>query len=891
MGLTLGSRFGRYDIIGVLGSGGMGEVYRARDAKLGRDVAIKVLSGPRVADPERLQRFEREARVLASLTHPHIGQIFGTEEADGVFALVLELVEGESLEDRLAQAARDRARLPATEAFAIARQIADALDAAHQKGVVHRDLKPANVKVTPEGVVKVLDFGIAKALIMADVIADEKAVATVTADATGTEILGTVAYMSPEQASGRRVDARTDIWAFGCVLFEMLAGRRPFQGATTWETVAAVLERDPPWDALPSSLPPRVGQLLRRCLQKDPRHRLHAIADARIELEELAHDRSRPAAWSTRDRPFARMRPRTVGTTAAAIVLMLAAIAIYLAWDRSPALPRYSNPRQVTAAMGLEDYPASSPDGRTVAFESNQSGNWDIWIAQVDGGRAVNRTADHPGEDRYPSWSPDGSQIAFWSDREGGGYFLMPAVGGSATKIVSTPGTNTTNIGPAAWSADGHQLAFASYTPVGRALQASLDILNVVTRETRRLPLPGTQEARLDLAWSPDGRLVAYVDAGQQPAETTQIMVTRVADGTSRAVTDDRANARSPRWSVDGRELYFVWNHIGAADLWRRRIDESGTPAGEPEQVTTGLEMLHASFSTAGDRLMFAKGRWMSNVWRVPVGRARPATWADATQVTFEHAFIEFVDVSPDGRTLAFSSDRAGNQDLWTLAIDTGDLTQLTTDPAPEWAPRWSPDGRELAFYASRSGDREIYVMPAGGGPARRLTTSPGLDATPDWSPDGKWIAFRSERTGSSDIWVVSADGREERPIAPDAAPDYAPSWSRDGAWIAFGSHRGGQPRLWRAPFPEGAPEPVVAGALFALRWSHGDGRIYYGGTDHNVSEIWSIAPGEQAPKRLATLTGRRGSIGSQPPAIDARYVYFPWREDPADIWVMDVRK
>lgn len=898
--LTTGDRVGRYEITAVLGAGGMGEVYRARDPKLHRDVAVKVLAGSGSPDPERLARFEREARILASLSHPHIGHIYEVEEADGFPALILEIVEGETLAERLAEAAPARTRMPLREALTIARQIADALGAAHEKGIIHRDLKPSNIKIAPDGTVRVIDFGIAKAL--ASPAADAEAgTLTMTAEGTEGSILGTLGYMSPEQARGRPVDARTDIWAFGCVLFEMLAGCRAFDGATPWDTVAAILEREPDWNALAPATPPRVRDLLRRCLEKDPRRRLHAIADARIELEDAATDAvaspvRRWAKWRRArataagdDRRRAMSRILIAGLAIAALVVI--AVAVYRGRTGATPLPRLSNPRQITAAQSLEDYPTASPDGRTVAYESNQAGNWDIWVSHLGGGLAVNRTAEHPGEDRYPSWSPDGSQMAFWSGRDGGGYYVMPALGGPPVQLAPTPGTGWPNHSPPAWSSDGRRVAFPSYTPSGTALVAALDIIDVVSRERRRMEMPGTEESRLDLRWSPDDRFLAYADGAQQPSETARIMILRLADGASVAVTDDRWNARSPFWSADGAWVYFVWNRAGAADLWRRRVTGDGEPVGEPQQVTTGLEILHAGFSAAGDRLVYAKGRWVSNVWRLPIDGDRPATWADATQVTFEHAFIEFNDVSPDGRTLAFSSDRAGSQDLWTLTLDTGELRQLTNDPAPEWAPRWSPDGRELAFYASRTGDREIYVMPAAGGPARRLTTSPGLDATPDWSPDGRWIAFRSERTGSSDIWVVPAAGGRERLIAPHTAPDYAPTFSPDGRWLAFGSQRDGLQKVWRVRFPDGGPEPVVPGISYALRWSRGDGRIYYYDTSESaVQKIWSIVPGDAAPRLVARLTGRRGTLGTQPPALDRGFVYFTWREDPADVWVMDVR-
>jgi Tol biopolymer transport system component len=580
------------------------------------------------------------------------------------------------------------------------------------------------------------------------------------------------------------------------------------------------------------------------------------------------------------------------------VVVSLALVALLLggfsAWRllrRDPPAPRLANPVQVSAAIGLEDYPTWSPDGRTLAYESNETGNWDIRVAQVGAGGSVNRTGDHPGDDRYPSWSPDGRQLAFWSAREGGGYFLMPALGGPATKVAATPGTVALYHGPADWSPDGSELACVSYRPAGSAFEAVLEIVSVVTRETRRMALPGTQEARLDPRWSPDGRYLAYVDAAQQPADTTQLFVLRLPDGGATPVTDARANLRSPSWSADARALFFVSNRVGASDLWRQPMD-AGAPVGPAQQLTAGLEMLHASLSPGGDRLAYAKGRSVANVWRVPLGLTRPATWADAEQVTFDQAFIEFVDVSRDGRSLAVSSDRAGSQDIWTMVLgDAGEPRRLTSDPALEWCPRFSPDGREIAFYSNRSGNREIWVMPAEGGPARQLTMHEALDSAPEWSPDGREIAFRSERSGSSDIYVVSADGHALRPVAPHPAGDYLAIWSPDGKWLAFSSNRDGAMRIWRtAASGVGEAEPLTTGpAGYSARWSRDGRHIYFVGAAERAGNYWSVALADRTERPVTAFAGRRGSPGVMIPAVSDTHLYFTWRDDLGDIWTMDI--
>jgi Tol biopolymer transport system component len=523
-----------------------------------------------------------------------------------------------------------------------------------------------------------------------------------------------------------------------------------------------------------------------------------------------------------------------------------------------------------------------------LAYESNESGNWDIWVTPVGGGAAVNRTADHPGEDRYPSWSPDGAQIAFWSGRSNGGYYVVPALGGPAQRLVGTvsgPGYYS----PPQWSADGTGLAYMMYEAHGTRLESFVEIMSLATRRTRRIRLPGSTETRFDLAWSRDGRHLAYVDAGSTEAETGQLRVLRLADGGSAVLTDTRANVRGPSFSADGRYVFYGANRVGAADVWRQRISDRAEPIGEPQRVTTAVEVRHAAFSPDGRRMAVSKGRWVANVWRVPLLAERPATWADAEQITFEHAFIEFLDVSRDGRQFLFSSDRAGNQDIWTMTAG-GEMTRLTADPAPEWAPRWSPDEREIAFYASRSGDREIWVMPAGGGAGRQLTSVPGLDATPSWSPDGRTLAFRSERTGNSEIWTVTLDGGAEQQVTHDPNAEYGPAFSPDGRWLAFSSTRGGSLEVWRVPANGGTAERLSRSSTVSPVWSP-DGRRLFFGSSEGRPRLWGLSLDDGRERLVADLGGRRGSLSLQAPATDGKSLYFSWRADVGDVWVMDVAR
>src|ERR1700674_2711268 len=438
MALTSGMKLGPYEIVGPLGAGGMGEVYRARDTKLGREVALKLLPPLFTADADRVARFKREARLLASLNHPHIGAIYGFEDADNVPALVLGLVEGDTLYDRVR-----RGPLPLSEALAFAQQIADALDAAHRAAIIHRDLKPSNIKITPDGVVKVLDFGLAKAFMAEGSDQDLSKSATMTAGATIVGVvLGTAAYMSPEQARGQAVDKRTDIWAFGCVLFDMLTGSSAFGRETVTDTIAAVVGAEPEWKLLPADTPGSVRRLLTRCLQKDARRRLHDIADARIELEDTMATPAEAAPVPTPRRWSRLVLPAVSLGIATALVLLWAARDRFVRPAVKPSPPD-SRVIRLTDLPGLEESPAISPDGRSVAFTADVGGNRQVFVQLIAGGAPLQITRDTVDHE-FPRWSPDSSSILYFSPAVSGAVqgslWEIPALGGAPRRVVNSVG-------------------------------------------------------------------------------------------------------------------------------------------------------------------------------------------------------------------------------------------------------------------------------------------------------------------------------------------------------------------------------------------------------------------------------------------------------------------
>ena len=560
MRLAPGSRLGPYEVVAQIGAGGMGEVYRARDTKLGRDVAIKILPESFAHDTERRARFDREARTLASLNHPNIGQIHGLEESDGITALVLELVEGPTLANRVAQGT-----IPLDEALPIARQMADALEAAHERNIIHRDLKPANVKVRADGVVKVLDFGLAKALEPVSA-GDAEAMAspTITSPAMMTGIgviLGTAAYMSPEQARGQTVDKRTDVWAFGCVLFEMLTGRRAFEGNTVTDTLVRVLEREPEWTALPAPTPEAVRRALRRCLEKNPRRRVRDIGDARLELDE---------APLTPSLPDARRATRWWVLGLAALLLVALGAAIDRIVRRPDPAPGVGQQRRLSDLAGLEESPALSPDGRSVAFTAGVNGKRQIFVQHLTGGgEPLPITADD-ADHLFPRWTPDSTSLVYFSpatpgDRQGT-LFVTPALRGSARRVASSMGAADVR------ARDGRLTYFRLVESKIELVTAPLDAstVDVVAR------FDPTSGFHTYPRWSPLGDRIAY-QAGQSLNQ--EIYVVPAGGGTPSQLTRGAGILNGIAWLPDGSGLLCSASrgdtmlYLPTARLWRVALD------------------------------------------------------------------------------------------------------------------------------------------------------------------------------------------------------------------------------------------------------------------------------------------------------------------------------
>ena len=789
--MEAGTRVGPYEIVGRLGAGGMGEVYRARDTKLGRDVALKILPASMTADADRLTRFEREARLLATLNHPNIGAIYGLESRpsnrpgeQGAPVLVLELIEGQSLADHISVMPRGRARVRA--ALEIARQVADALDAAHERGVVHRDLKPGNISITSAGVAKVLDFGLAKTQVdpSGSDIANSP---TVTVEGTREGvILGTAAYMSPEQARGRAIDKRTDIWSFGCVLYEMLAGTKPFAGESTSDLIVAILERQVDLSRLPAETSPVVRRLLQRCLEKDVRRRLRDIADARADIEEeLAGRASTEAPLPSR---AGRLSP---ALAAAAALLLIGGPAIgWMAARRSIESPPPSFDRvtRLVATAAHEYSPVLSPDGKWIAYLSNARGRTDVWVKFIAGGDPANLTAG------AEAFAEDSGNIVQSAD-----YISGLAV-----------------------SPEGTQIAFSV-----------LDSLNRISSWVVPAPLGGVPRKLLadghsGLQWSPDGKRRVFVRTGGSLGDA---LLVADADGQHEIVLAERKGARHihwPRWSGDSKYIYF--NHgpqnfnIEPTGVYRiaatggaiepviataRRaafpfLNSDGTGlvyAGNPDTVDLNL-WWHDLRTGRDTRLTSGVGEYTQPVLSSD-GRMLIGTVLDSRQslqrvaVDVDKPQLQPVTngdsgdfdpwLSPDGERLVFSSSRTGHRNLWTARGGVTAPAPLTSGPTFDERPAVSPQGREVAFVSDRGGQRGIWLISADGGTPRLVVNADVID-TLSWSPDGKQLVYATPNGDAPGLTLVEVATGKTTPLKTLGV---SPTWSRDNV-IAFVEPRGG---------------------------------------------------------------------------------------------------
>jgi serine/threonine protein kinase/Tol biopolymer transport system component len=827
----------RYVLEHELGRGGMATVYAARDVRHDRRVALKVLH-PELAASLGPERFEREIHLAAQLQHPHILPVHDSGEADGRLYYVMPLVEGESLRQRLVR----QGELPVAETLRILEEVVEALAYAHAHGVVHRDIKPDNIMLSGRHAL-ITDLGVAKA-----VSAAERGGETLTS--TGMA-LGTPRYMAPEQvAADPTLDHRVDIYAVGVMAYEMLTGVQPFSGATPQAVFAAQMSHLPTRpEVLRPGVPAALSDAIMQCLAPRAADRWQNAGDLLAQLERLretgAVNASIAALTPPEPSPTARRsRPSPIWIAVAGVATAAALVALFL-MRKNPGEIRFESRSPLTVEPGLEIDPAMSPDGQFVAYSAGPLIDSRIYVRQVDGGRPIAIAPNLGGAQRMPFWSPDGKRILFRSAR---GIEIAPALGG-APKLVVPRGMTALLPGPL--SPDGRRIAFARS-----------DSLFAMPLEGGAAVLLANGGDMHSFSWSPDGRWIAAVRGDRQSVDadvrwffgnlgqSAVWILPALAPGTPVRVTDDRSFHASPSWLPGGRGLLYLSNADGGLDVYRVALTRSGAPAGQAERLTTGLNAHAMSMDAAGRRLAYALFEERSNVWRIPVPAHPPVSMAEAVPVTSGNQIIETFDISPDGRWLAFDSDRSGVSHIYRVPLSGGDPEQLTTDSAAHFWPRYSPDGEDISFHAFGNGIRQLFVMGADGGNPTAIPGPTGDDRTAEWRRDGRGLYY---------LHAFDSPGVELQFIPRDTSGRWGPpttlmrmdvlpvAMSPDGRRLGVATSKG-----LIITSPQGHSERVLVPVSYRARelrptyvsWSTDSRTLYYLAIDSlDHASIWGVDP------------------------------------------------
>ena len=835
MRLAPGSRLGPYEVVAQIGAGGMGEVYRARDGRLNRDVALKVLPDLFASDPDRLARFQREAQVLATLKHPNIGIIYGLEESEHTHALVLELIEGETLADAIA-----RGPVPVSEALAIAMQVAHALEAAHEQGVIHRDLKPANIKVTSDGEVKVLDFGLARLAQTGETsgsgaLAAQSMSPTITTPAaTGIGVmLGTAAYMAPEQAKGKTADKRSDVWAFGCVLFEMLTGKRPFEGEDVSDTLANVLKMDPDWNALPKDVPPAVRTLLTRCLEKDRRKRISDIAAALFALDDAARIPSFGAAGSAEPAPVvpsSRWRLALVGVLALLGGGAIAGSATWLATRVEP--PRVvrttimtAGETQLTIDGSTRDL-AITADGSRVVYVASNS----LVVRPLDSLDAVSilSTGRLPTRIHNPFVSPDGEWVGY---EVASTSLRKVSIGGGPPITISMTGGQLRG---AAWLVDD-TIVFATNDQATGLRRVSAGG-GAVTELTK----PDRERGEGDHVWPealPGGRAVLFtVTALSGGLDAAQIEVLDLVSGQRKILVRGGSDGR---YVPSGHIVFAAGATLRAVAFDEDTLETRGTPVPVlPRLVTKATGA--GDFAVASDgTLVYADGPVGGTV-----GAQRTLVWVDRAgreePVSAPPRAYVYPRISPEGGRVVLDV-RDQERDIWLWDLARNALTRVTLDPGVDQTAVWAPDGRRLFFASGREGITNLFSQPAdGSGMAERLAKAPYTQNPTSVSPDGRFVVFYEIRPAGRDIMMLTLDGGTVQPLFQTRFDELNGDISPDGRWLAYESNSSGRVEVYVSPFPnvKDGQKQVSTGGGMQPGWARSGQEMFYFDLDGSLMSV-----------------------------------------------------
>ena len=879
----LGRMVAHYRVTRALGHGGMGDVYLAEDTRLKRHVALKFLPTDLATDPIRLERFEREAQMVAALNHPNIVTVHSIERDGEALFMVMEYVEGPTLAEII-----PRGGLPLSLLLTLAAQIADAVDSAHRHGIVHRDLKPGNVMLLTGDRVKVLDFGVAKLRDRTE--GDTLPTRTRGLTAEGM-IVGTVAYMSPEQAEGRPVDERSDIFAIGVMLYEMTTGERPFRGDTDLSILSSIL-RDTPRAVteLNPGLPRDIWRIVRHCLAKDPERRYQTAKDLRNDLDDLAQSIVSGELAATA--PVTSTRRSLWPMRVTLMVMLVGLLVAFIAWQfgvpdsLAHASPPTLSHSRLTQREGVERWPSISPDGKWVVYVANG----DIYLQSTSGQTAINLTKDSPSIETQPAFSPDGETIAFRSTRDGGGLFLMGRTGESVRRLTNHGFT-------AAWFPDGESIVFASSEsqgggPENRNTFSDLWTVPVGPGEPRRLFAGDAVQPRV----SPNGKRIAYWSVPSDPSKRQLSAVDEPANrdvwtidahgNNPIKVAGHDANDWNPVWSADGRWLYFLSNRSGSMGLWRVAIDEtSGVTSGDPQPLATPAWYV-AEFSLSADGAVGVYSSWTAanNLARVGFDPDTATIKGDVEMITSGTNDFFYFDVTKDGRFVALTTSSRTREDLYVLTVADGSMRQLTNDFARDRRPRWSPDAQSIYFDSDRRG-YQLWRINADGGGLRQLTNEPGLKRMyPSLSPDGARLAASDQDVRSVAIYETRDFSKPWRAftaaIEPNVGALRVQDWSPDGRsfLMVAATPTGALSSLWSYTVDTGTARRIAA--CDAATWLK-DGRRVLCTLESRVMVM--DASNAQA---TALPVGLEGLAGGPRLAANDSQLFFLQGTTSADIWI-----
>jgi Tol biopolymer transport system component len=867
-----------YRILSPLGSGGMGEVYAAEDTKLHRKIALKVLPAALAGDAERLARFQREAFAIAALNHPNVITIYSVEEDAGQHFLTMELVNGATVASRI-----PRGGLSIADVLRIAVPLVDAVSAAHQAGIVHRDLKPSNVMLTQDGRVKVLDFGLAK---LRPEPAALTAMSTMAAGLTEPhQVFGTAAYMSPEQAEGRIVDQRSDIFSLGVILYEMLTGGRPFTGASSVAIISSILRDSPPpiSQARPDA-PDDLDRIVRRCLSKDVQRRYQTALDLKIDLEDV-----QAALTSVAAPPARASRSRVV---VAVVALVALAATGYVALDQlrhrfgEDAAPEATF-APLTSAPAAELYSSLSPDAKWIVYAGESAGNRDIYLQSTSGETAINLTKDSVVDDEQPAFSPDGERIAFRSARDGGGLFVMGRTG-EGVRRVTRQGYNP------AWSPDGKSLVFTSismeFRPQNSTGRSELWIGTVDGSTPPHKIYDG--DATMP-SWSPDGQRIAFNQALTVGSHVSVMTIPIAGGEPTRVEGVDEEIAWNPVWSPDGRYLYFISNRGGSPNIWRLAIDQvSGTVLSAPQPITTPAAVVaHLSISADGKRLSYSAIAETQNVQRLPFDPIKGEAIGDAVNLTTGSRFWGNPDPSPDGSEVVFYSQVQPEGDLYVIKSDGTGLRQLTSDKAIDRVPRWSPDGKWIAAFSDRDSHLQIWKIRPDGSDLTKVTGR-GEWAYNVWAPNSSRFAsaivvnkVSSEAQRTFAIFNAGQSSEQQGEVIqlPDQEHFVPNDWAADGHAIV-GQASISTPAIELFTLADKSLRRVLDFGEWPS-WLPDSRRVLFVSKRREFHVLDTVTM-----RTRMVYSTPRDTLGPPRLTRDGRSAYFSRRVTEADIWLADLK-